>query len=79
MLATFAEADRRAVLPTVAVPTLLPYGAADVRAPRPVAEALHAGIPGAELVQLPQVGHVSNLGAPEAFNAEVRRFLRTAP
>jgi pimeloyl-ACP methyl ester carboxylesterase len=27
-------------------------------------------------VFLPGVGHVSNLEAPEAFDAEVRRFLR---
>ncbi len=79
MLAAFAEADLRPVLPTVAVPTLLVYGAADVRAPRPVAEALHAHIPDSELVLLPDVGHVCNLEAPEAFNLEVRRFLRTAP
>ena len=51
----------------------------DVRAPRPVAEALHAAIPNSELVLLPEVGHVCNLEAPEAFNAEMRRFLRTVP
>jgi pimeloyl-ACP methyl ester carboxylesterase len=79
MLAAFAEADLRAVLPTIIVPTLLLYGAADVRAPRAVAESLHAGILGSELVLLPEVGHMCNLEAPEAFNAEVRRFLRTAP
>jgi pimeloyl-ACP methyl ester carboxylesterase len=79
MLAAFAEADLRAVLPTITVPTLLLYGTADVRAPRPVAQALHAAIPNSELVLLPEVGHVCNLEAPEAFNAEMRRFLRTAP
>jgi pimeloyl-ACP methyl ester carboxylesterase len=79
MLAAFAEADLRAVLPTITVPTLLLYGAADARAPRPVAEALHAAIPNSELVLLPEVGHVCNLEAPEALNAEMRRFLRTVP
>lgn len=78
MLTAFADADLNDVLPTIAVPTLLLYGEADERAPRPVAEALHAGIPGSELVLLPGVGHVANLEAPEAFNAAVRRFLRTA-
>ncbi len=61
----------------VAVPTLLFYGAADVRAPRSVAEALHAAIPDSQLILLPDVGHDTNLEAPDAFNAEVRRFLRT--
>jgi pimeloyl-ACP methyl ester carboxylesterase len=77
MLTAFADADLRDVLPTIAVPTLLLYGAADVRAPGPVAEALHAAIPDSELAWLPGVGHVANLEAPDAFNAEVRRFLRT--
>ena len=79
MLAAFADADLRAVLPIITVPTLLLYGAADVRAPRPVADALHAGIPNSELVLLPEVGHMCHLEAPEAFNAEIRRFLRTVP
>lgn len=75
MLTAFAEADLSEVLPTVAVPALLLYGEFDARAPRPVAEALHAGISGSELVVLPGVGHYINLVAPDAFNAEVRRFL----
>ena len=77
MLSAFADADLRAVLPTVAVPTLVLHGSADVRAPRPVADGLAMGIPGARLVVLPDVGHVINLEAPEAFDAEVRSFLRT--
>jgi pimeloyl-ACP methyl ester carboxylesterase len=77
MLSAFADADLRAVLPTVGVPTLVLHGSADVRAPRPVAEALAAAIPGARLVVLPDVGHVINLEAPDAFDAEVRGFLRT--
>lgn len=76
MLTAFAEADLREVLPTIAVPTLLLYGTEDVRSPRAVADALHAAIPDSELVLLPGVGHLINLEAPEAFDAEVRRFLR---
>ena len=75
MLTAFAEADLTAVLPTVDVPTLLLYGEFDVRAPRPVAEALHAAVPGSELVVLSGVGHYVSREAPETFNAEVRRFL----
>ena len=58
MLAAFAEADLRPVLATITVPALLIYGAADVRAPRPVAAALHSAIPNSELVLLPEVGHL---------------------
>jgi pimeloyl-ACP methyl ester carboxylesterase len=77
MLSAFADADLRDVLPTVGVPTLVLHGSADVRAPRPVADALQAAIPGARLVVLPGVGHVINLEVPEVFDAEVRHFLRT--
>jgi pimeloyl-ACP methyl ester carboxylesterase len=76
MLSAFADADLRDVLPTIVVPTLVLHGSADVRAPRPVAEALHAGIPGSRLVVLPGVGHMMNLEAPVVFDAEVRGFLR---
>jgi pimeloyl-ACP methyl ester carboxylesterase len=76
MLTAFAEADLSAVLPTIDVPTLLLWGECDQRAPvRTVAETLRASIPGAELVLLPGAGHYDSLEAPEAFNAEVRRFL----
>lgn len=75
MLNAFAEADLRPVLPTVAVPTLVLHPELDTRAPRYVADALHAGIPGSELVVLPGVGHVCNLEAPAAFDAAVRAFL----
>jgi pimeloyl-ACP methyl ester carboxylesterase len=77
MIEAFAAADLRHVLATIDVQTLLLYGEADVRAPRAVADEMHAAIPDAELVTLPCVGHSANLEAPDAFNAEVRRFLRT--
>jgi pimeloyl-ACP methyl ester carboxylesterase len=28
---------------------------------------------------MPGIGHLSNLDAPDLFNAEVRRFLRSVP
>lgn len=77
MLRSFAVADLRDVLPTIAVPTLLLYGDLDVRAPLPVAEDLHGRIPGSRLVVLPGVGHDTNMEAPAAFNDAVRAFLRS--
>ncbi len=74
-MARASAEDLRHVLPSVAVPTLLIYGADDVRAPLTVAEALHAGIAGSTLVVLPGTGHVCTIEAPAAFNAAVRRFL----
>lgn len=72
----FAEADLRNVLPRIDVPTLLLCGEDDVRAPRPVWEALHSGIRGSKLVLIPGAGHVIDIEAAEPFNAEVRAFLR---
>jgi pimeloyl-ACP methyl ester carboxylesterase len=76
MLTAFASADLRAVLPTIAVPTLLIYGEEDVRAPRGVAEALHVAIPGSRLILVPGAGHDVNLEAPEEYDAAIRAFLR---
>ena len=75
MLFAMAEADLRSVLRTIDVPTLLLHGAHDVRSSLPVAEAIHGEIRGSELVVLPGVGHMSNLEAPDRFNAVVRGFL----
>jgi pimeloyl-ACP methyl ester carboxylesterase len=75
MAQSFAEADLRDILPNIGIPTLLLYGEDDQRAPMTVAQDLHAGIPGSELIVLPGVGHDSNLEAPEIFNTAVRKFL----
>lgn len=76
---SFAATDLRAMLPAIDVPTLVLHGDADVRSPLDVGEALHAAIPGSQLVVLSGVGHVSNIEAPERFDDEVRRFLRSVP
>lgn len=75
-MARAAAEDLSAVLPHIKVPTLLVYGVNDVRAPLSVAEKLHAGISGSELVVMPDAGHVCNIDAPDEFNRAVRSFLR---
>ena len=77
-MARAAAEDLRAVLPGVAVPTLLVYGDRDVRAPLTVGEALHAAIPGSTLVVLRGAGHVCNIDSPDEFAAAVRSFLARA-
>jgi pimeloyl-ACP methyl ester carboxylesterase len=77
MSRSFAEADVRDVLPRIEVPVLLVYGDKDVRAPLPVADALHAAIPHSKLVVLDGAGHIANVEAAERFNAELRAFLRS--
>jgi len=79
MAHAFAEADLGDLLPTITVPTLLLHGDADERAPRAVWERLHADIPSSTLVLLPGIGHELAIEAPDAFDAEVRRFLAAVP
>lgn len=72
---SMAEADLRPALGDIAVPTLVVHGDLDERAPLPVAQALQAAIPTAELEVIAGAGHLCNVDAPEAFNRIVRAFL----
>jgi pimeloyl-ACP methyl ester carboxylesterase len=74
-MARAAAEDLRGALPYIDVPTLLIYGADDIRAPLSVADRLHRAIRSSTLVRLPGVGHVCNIEAPDAFNATIREFL----
>jgi pimeloyl-ACP methyl ester carboxylesterase len=76
-LARALAVDVSAALTAIASPTLLVYGERDERAPLHVAQQLHSAIAGSVLVTLPDVGHMCNIEAPEAFNRELRAFLRT--
>ncbi len=74
MATALAYADTRDLLPNIHVPTLLVWGNADVRSPITVAYQFREAIPGAKLTVIPKAGHVSNLEAPDRFDAEVRDF-----
>ena len=75
-LPALAEADQRDLLPHILVPTLLIWGEQDVRSPLSVAHEFAQAIPNAQLVVIPEAGHVSNLERPEEFNRALREFLR---
>lgn len=74
-----AETDTRDLLPTIDVPTLLLWGADDRRSPLHIADQFHSAIAGAELVVIPEAGHVSNMEQPDAFNSHVRAFCLEQP
>jgi len=59
----------------VRVPTLIVWGKEDRITPAEVAERFHAGIPGSQLVYLPNCGHAPMLEQPEAFDAVVSEWL----
>jgi 3-oxoadipate enol-lactonase len=69
------RADSRALLPMLAVPTLVLVGAEDVLTPPDEARAMAAAIPGARLEVVPRAGHLANLENPDAVNAALRAFL----
>jgi pimeloyl-ACP methyl ester carboxylesterase len=77
-MARASATDLREILPRVTVPTLVVHGNRDTRAPRAVADHLHAAIAGSTLTVLPGAGHLCQLEAPVAFNRAVRTFLRSA-
>ena len=60
---------------TIDVPVQLIVGEHDRIAPPAHARAMGAAIPGARLAEIPGAGHVSNIEAPEAFNAILAAFL----
>ncbi len=76
-MAQASAEDLRPLLAGVAAPTLLIHGDRDVRAPRAVADHLHAALSDSTLVTLGGVGHVCNLEAPDDFNATLRDWLLT--
>ena len=70
--------DVRARLGEIGVPTLVIVGESDWVCSPGASRTIAAGIPGAELVTLPQAGHFTFGEQPELFTNAVRRFL-TAP
>jgi len=68
--------DREAALAHIHVPTLLLTGDHDRKMPAATVERMAAQIEGSRWVQLPGIGHLQNLEAPDAFDALVLDFLR---
>jgi 3-oxoadipate enol-lactonase/4-carboxymuconolactone decarboxylase len=77
--AAIRDIDQTAILPAIAVPTLVIAGDLDVSMPwHAHGEVLAAGIPGARAVRLP-AAHLSNLEAPRAFTDALFELIRPAP
>jgi 3-oxoadipate enol-lactonase len=67
--------DHAAPIERIRVPTLVMVGDEDRVYPPHLAQEIARRIPGAELVTLKGVGHLSNLEQPEEFNQAVMDFL----
>lgn len=73
-IASLNEADSRAQLGRIALPTLVVCGTEDAITPPAESRALAAGIPGAHLVLIEQAGHFPMLEQPARFDAALRDF-----
>jgi len=71
--------DGRDILARFAGPLLVIVGAEDAITPREKARAMAELVPGSELVEIPDSGHLANLEQPAAFNAALGRFLGRWP
>lgn len=67
--------DRRADLARIPVPTLLIAGQHDRDAPAEGMKQMAAEIPLGTYLEMPGVGHLQNLEAPDEFDALVLNFL----
>jgi 3-oxoadipate enol-lactonase len=70
--------NERANLGQIQVPALCIVGKLDRNAPASMMERMAGKIPGAKYVCLPDLGHMPNLEAPQAYNAAILDFLRDA-
>ena len=73
--ALMTRPDSTPILSAIHLPTLVVVGDEDVVTPPSASEDMHRAIAGAEMVRIPQAGHLSNLEQPELFNAALAAFL----
>ncbi len=69
--------DSTALLRTIAIPTLIIVGEQDMLTTPDDARAMGEHISQSRLVTIPNVAHLSNLEAPEAFNQAIDDWLST--
>jgi pimeloyl-ACP methyl ester carboxylesterase len=74
LIAIAERPDSTDLLSSIRVPTLVIVGQEDVLTTPADAERIARGIPGAQLVVIPNAGHLSNLEQPEHFTSAVEAF-----
>ena len=75
-LRALVQFEQRAALPTLTVPVLCLAAEHDRTAPPTVMEKMAQKIPGARYACLAGAGHLLHCEQPEAFNAELEKFLK---
>lgn len=74
--ALMTRPDSTPLLSSIRCPALIVVGEEDTLTVPDVSREMQRRIAGAELVIIPKAGHLSNLEAPEPFNAALSAFLR---
>ena len=69
--------DYTAMLPSIAVPTLILVGEKDPLTPPQLSRAMHERIPRSRLVEIPNAAHLTPLENPDAVGRAVQDFLRS--
>ncbi len=65
-------------LAEISMPALILVGELDLVDTHSIANLLVEQVRDAKRIEIPGVGHLLNLAAPDAFNAELRRFINTS-
>lgn len=73
--AVIEREDLDSILPQIQLPTLVIVSEGDMAVPPELGERLAAGIPGAELIRVPDSGHMVPVEKPEIINDALLRFL----
>ena len=76
--AIMTRPDARPFLASIACPTLVLVGDGDTLTPPPLSQEIAAGIRGANLVVVPECGHLSTLERPEAVNKALAGWMGSA-
>jgi pimeloyl-ACP methyl ester carboxylesterase len=74
--AIMTRPDARGTLEMISVPTLVLCGGEDRVTPPAVNREMAASIKGSRYIELPGVGHITTLSAPEAVNEALRDLLQ---
>jgi pimeloyl-ACP methyl ester carboxylesterase len=75
LLALRDRPDQTALLPSIAMPTLIVVGEQDAITPKAVAESMNKAIPRSKLAVIPGSGHLSPMEKPDDVNRAIRNFL----
>jgi 3-oxoadipate enol-lactonase len=77
--AAIAKVDTLDRLREITIPALIVVGEEDHGTPPEMAQAIHANLPGSELITIRSAAHLSNVEQREVFNRAVMDFLGRVP